>query len=623
MDESRLRQSSRASSRRYTQDGQLQAIPEPTNEISFPATIDSRSDTNASINLPNTKDIQLNRSSLEERSEEQSRSHDAQNSDSARSDLDDASYESSMVAAESRPRKTQETREIVTYSKATQTFDEPEPPADTVLLDTVTERERLIARLREEIAEEMRSQEREIKLQAVANTPVVSTEPTLSTDEKSSMLQSAEYNEFLNKTAKVLEDVLVEDLPQETDYTADLDEINASSSSATLRQVVQFQDEQTRERIVTSIDWSTRFHELVLVTYSKHQSLVGEIQGLVYVWNCKQPLKPQFVFECQAEVQKAIFSPHHPHLIVGATYSGQIVLWSTRARSQPILASPLVGKGHTYPITGLDMVGTRQANSIVSTSSDGLVCTWSIDMLAQPNDVVELVLLPPSKVEEVSPSAVTHSSSDASTFLAGTEEGKIYSVNRQDRAGSKAGIDPRMVYKGHAAMITGLQYHAAKGVMDFSDLVVSSSLDWSIKVWRVKTPTTSSASQNGANAMVQEPLLDLPTEEIVYDVRWSPSRPGVFASVDGAGNCHIYNLCQNFEVPVLSGRVVVTDPDTGKTMPARALNKVAWDHDFGRRVAVGGIQGALTVFEVPASLGGKESDHESWYKLSNRLKGLA
>lgn len=244
-------------------------------------------------------------------------------------------------------------------------------------------------------------------------------------------------------------------------------------------------------------------------------------------------------------------------------------------------------------------------------------------MLAQPNDTVELALLPPSRVEEVSPTAVTHSSSDTLTFLVGTDDGNIYSVNRQDRAGSKAGIDPRIVYKGHAAMITGLQYHVSKGVVDFSDLVLSSSLDWSIKVWRVRTPLITSVSQNTATAMTQGPLVDLPTEEIVYDVKWSPSRPGVFASVDGAGDCNIYDLSRSFEVPVSSGRPKVIDPDTGKAMPARALNKVAWDHDFGRQVAVGGINGTLTVFEVPEGLGGKESDHETWYKLNNRLKSLA
>lgn len=622
MDEGRLRESSRPSNQISTEDAELVSGSKSVKTVTAEEATRSGDNITLTVNGNSALDTSLASADLEDDKGKGKTTKVNGTLDVNRNSPQGPFYESSMVAAESRPPKPQTPHEIVTYSKATQTSAEPDTPRESDL-DAETERERLVALLREEIAEEMRAKERDLAVQASASVVPFPGKRILSDNERTGLLQSTDYNEFLVKTAKVLEDVLAEEAPQEVDYTADYEEVQAQSSSATMRQVVQFQDEQTRGRIIISIDWSIRFHELVLVTYSKHQSLVGEIQGLIYVWNCKQPSKPQFIFECQTELQRAIFSPYHPQLIIGATSSGQILLWNTRARSQPVLASPLIGKGHTYPVTGLDIVGTRQANSILSTSSDGLVCTWSVDMLAQPNDTVELALLPPSRVEEVSPTAVTHSSSDTLTFLVGTDDGNIYSVNRQDRAGSKAGIDPRIVYKGHAAMITGLQYHVSKGVVDFSDLVLSSSLDWSIKVWRVRTPLITSVSQNTATAMTQGPLVDLPTEEIVYDVKWSPSRPGVFASVDGAGDCNIYDLSRSFEVPVSSGRPKVIDPDTGKAMPARALNKVAWDHDFGRQVAVGGINGTLTVFEVPEGLGGKESDHETWYKLNNRLKSLA
>jgi hypothetical protein len=38
------------------------------------------------------------------------------------------------------------------------------------------------------------------------------------------------------------------------------------------------------------------------------------------------------------------------------------------------------------------------------------------------------------------------------------------------------------------------------------------------------------------------------SDDHVYDVKWSPSHPAVFASVDGSGRFDIYNLNQDLEV---------------------------------------------------------------------------
>jgi dynein intermediate chain len=33
----------------------------------------------------------------------------------------------------------------------------------------------------------------------------------------------------------------------------------------------------------------------------------------------------------------------------------------------------------------MDLVGTQNANNLVSASTDGRVCTWATDILAEPN----------------------------------------------------------------------------------------------------------------------------------------------------------------------------------------------------------------------------------------------
>jgi dynein intermediate chain len=56
----------------------------------------------------------------------------------------------------------------------------------------------------------------------------------------------------------------------------------------------------------------------------------------------------------------------------------------------------------------------------------------------------------------------------------------------------------------------------------------------------------------------------------------------------------------------------------------RSLNKLAWEKNEGRRVAVGGMDGVVTVFEVGGDLGGVETRGDEWAgvkRLMGRLEG--
>ena len=68
----------------------------------------------------------------------------------------------------------------------------------------------------------------------------------------------------------------------------------------------------------------------------------------------------------------------------GGTYSGQILLWDTRSKHLPILKTPLSAAGHTHPVYAMQIVGTQNAHNLITSSTDGMVCSWLVDMLAQP-----------------------------------------------------------------------------------------------------------------------------------------------------------------------------------------------------------------------------------------------
>ena len=55
-----------------------------------------------------------------------------------------------------------------------------------------------------------------------------------------------------------------------------------------------------------------------------------------------------FVPPLQSAVMSSCFAKFHPNLVVGGTYSGQIVLWDNRVlKRTPIQRTPLSASAHT------------------------------------------------------------------------------------------------------------------------------------------------------------------------------------------------------------------------------------------------------------------------------------
>lgn len=335
------------------------------------------------------------------------------------------------------------------------------------------------------------------------------------------------------------------------------------------------------------------------------------------------PSRPEYLFHASSDVLTAKFSPFHPSLVVGGCYSGQVLVWDTRSKSPTaVQKTPLTGQGHTHPVYNIDIVGTQNANNVISCSTDGVVCSWSIDMLAaQPQEYLELLAPPPAKTDDLAPVSVAFPASDPTYFLAGTEEGSIYTCHRYERAGAKAGVDSRVRYVGHTAPVTSLDFHTGNGYIDLGDLVLSSAMDWSVKLWRVRPPAaTGGTTTSGPTTLA--PILDFPRDDLVYDAKWSPIRPSVFALVDGAGQLEVWDINVDVEVPVSK---VTPSERSGSNLGYvnRSLNRLAWEKTEGKRVAVGGLDGVITVFEVGNELGGKDGVKAEEWTMVKKVIGRA
>lgn len=549
-------------------------------------------------------------------------------------------------------------KEVFSYSKGVQTTDGWTSPTRLRAQSVISEQddipgttstpskklsrrerdreEELRQKIRDEVEEELRATRERLadgdapeQQQGTTNYP----SRDLTTEELEAVTRSDEFVDFLEQSTKVIERAIErETYDILTDYALqgkDLDEVDDETGNTggrghhRIKEVAQFYDDRwSKKRMISSIDFSPKFSELLLASYTKNPTAPHEPDGLVQVWNTHMHDRPEYVFTAQSDILTAKFSPYHPNLIIGGSYSGQVLLWDTRAKAAPVQKTPLTGYGHAHPIYSIDIVGTQNANNIISCSTDGVVCGWSMDVFAQPQELLELKNPAQAKVavEDVSPTCLAFPQTDPTFFLVGSEEGTIFPCHRYDRAGAKAGVDKKVCYKGHTAPVMNVDFHPSRGPIDLGDLMLSASLDWSVKLWKVRAPAATSTIGTGDGSI--SPLIDFVREDVVYDVKWSPVKPSVFALVDGAGWLELWDISVETEEPV--SRIMPSQRQEGRAMMSKSLNKVSWEPNDGKRLATGGLDGTLTVFEVAGGLGGKEGlKNEEWTnvkKLVNRVE---
>ena len=549
-------------------------------------------------------------------------------------------------------------REYITYTKGVQTEPYVDTPFQTEQYgdEAVPSRskkrlsrkelerdEEIRARLRKEIEEEVKSTQNGDSMTLPTTAQQRFPLRTLTSNELNAVTASNDFVSFVERSAKVIERALDEEYDLLADYTRasaldddddDTPYAQTNRKSHSLRESLQLYSERyTRRRMISDIQYSPHFNELLLSSYTKNPSAPNDPAGLVLLWNTHAPSRPEYTFTASSDVLSARFSPFHPNYVIGGCYSGQVCLWDTRISGrtgEPAQKTPLSGShlGHTHPVYNINVIGTPNAHNILTASMDGVVCSWSIDMLSQAQEYLVLHTPPPAKTDDLAPTSMSFPSSDPTFFLVGTEQGSIYPCHRYDRAGAKAGVDNRLAYLGHTSPVMSTQFHPARGPVDLGDVLLTSSSDWSVKLWRVKAAASSSAAAavaasntSGSSNQAQSisPILDIPREDLIYDAKWAPHKPSVFACVTGAGELEIFDLTYDTEVPI-----VKASPTRGKNgvMPFKGLNKLAWEERRGAHVAVGGLDGVVTVFDVGRGLqcGNGEASMDEWMGVK-RLVG--
>ncbi|KAL3100337.1 hypothetical protein niasHT_029041 [Heterodera trifolii] len=450
--------------------------------------------------------------------------------------------------------------------------------------------------------------------------------PPLSDEEKRKILGSAAFTRYFQHASRVIERAIVEESDVFVDYVNDgtrndtmddnkrevlkLDrKIVAAASIGILGQqhkVAALQQHQQQQQLtsngtttaagggrpVCAIEFSTIFPELVAVCHDRDKDEPLAPDSVINVWNTRfKTASPEMTFTSSSRVMSMTWDMFNANIIFGACYSGQICIWDTRVNKRmPVCKTPLTAKAHTQPLLCMRMVGTANAHDLVTISTDGRMCSWSIDNLQSPIEATELTCNRTKKPICALSMAFLHNS--INNYVLGTEEGELYIGDRHAASGESS----RSI-AAHQLPITALDTHRALGAIDFSSLCLTCSMDFGIKLWNIK-------SQKSA------PLLTLDRKHKFYvtDVQWSPVHPAVFASLSAEGMLNLWNINMNTEKPITS--VALGEPGT----------KFQWSHN-GQQIVAGDESGAVHIFDVHESM--YNARPSEWDTLKTVLTDLA
>ena len=203
-------------------------------------------------------------------------------------------------------------------------------------------------------------------------------------EEAEKLTSTPEFNDFFNRCSFVIEKALdekfdvVEDfiLQQKTEDPFD------QKGKIKLLQLLHYTQD---ERCISSLNWSPNYDDTIIATYIKPDiAECKSAQGLINIWHLEDSTKPKHTLSSQSSITHAEIYPNDTNLVLGSSYTGQLLIWDLRAKILPIQRTPALSKGHSFPIVGICFAESRHSSNAVSLSSDGKFCVWMMSLLQNP-----------------------------------------------------------------------------------------------------------------------------------------------------------------------------------------------------------------------------------------------
>ena len=384
---------------------------------------------------------------------------------------------------------------------------------------------------------------------------------------------------FLSKEKQYFEKSLIaNDIFDIGETYYDEDEDSNTSHRNVVSHKYELGDLSSQNRVVIGLEWSQHAQDLFMASFNDTNDFFSQQSGLIELWSLTNRKSPDYTINYQTVLTTSIFHPFNPKIILGGTYTGQIVMWDTKSKPIPIQKSPMgiggssTSKTHSHPISCLAITGDNNNATIISISSDGVMCEWAASNLSRPIYRTELhkkKLFNKIKFDEISALSLSFNQASPKTFLIGADDYNIYNIATSELENKDNVLS---VYKSHLGPVFCVDSYPFNpdATNQHTDLFISCSADWTTRLW----------SMNHFN----EPLITFDqSNDYIYSCKWHPHNPSLFATADGMGKIDFWDINKDKEVPIYTYNL------------KKVINKISWSHD-GKKLAAGDREGKINIF---------------------------
>ncbi|SCL99069.1 cytoplasmic dynein intermediate chain, putative [Plasmodium chabaudi chabaudi] len=406
--------------------------------------------------------------------------------------------------------------------------------------------------------------------------------PRIDEERQRNIIKSKSFNQFIEKCSKIIERYMGEQEMFNATLNFDTNKFKNKSKDSEdcekLKLINKYYCKTyTNNRPITDVKTCNIYSELFLASYGASETgSYNDPDGYVLVWNSLMSNRPEYTLISQSPVCTCLFNKFNPYIVIGGTYTGNILLWDIRInQKKSIHKTILSSQGHLHPIYCAEIIGTQNSHNLISIDTDGRLCNWSLSMLTYPSDIVDLK----KANKEISCSCFSFQEGEINTLYGGAEDGSIFQAQIH---GNKTGITE--TYNIHGGPLTSMQFHPfIEGMEDNNDLMLTSSVDWTCKLLSIKNPENVLFTFDGF-------------DDYIMDIKWSPVHPGIFATCTSNSKIQLWNISNDIENSYYE-----------TVLNVKAVNKIAWSYD-GKKLIAADSSGFLTLWNTSSDIYQPRSD---------------